>query len=115
MVVGSILTCHNCAHFGLPPSSGTIPALCVLPGTCRAFSFAPDIFEPFCPARFSQAERTEKMEINVNGNVTINVETEKVNTEQGNNPGIEVVKECAFQVNPEATLNELLEVLASNP
>lgn len=55
------------------------------------------------------------MEINVNGNVTINVETEKVNTEQGNNPGIEVVKECAFQLNPEATLNELLEVLASNP
>ena len=55
------------------------------------------------------------MEINVNGNVTINVETEKVNTEQGNNPGIEVVKECAFQLNPEATLNELLEVLGSNP
>ena len=55
------------------------------------------------------------MEINVNGNVTINVETEKVNTEQGNNPGLEVVKECAFQLTPEATLNELLEVLASNP
>ena len=55
------------------------------------------------------------MEINVNGNVTINLEAEKVNTEQSSNPDIEVVKECAFQLDPEATLNELLEVLASNP
>lgn len=55
------------------------------------------------------------MEINVNGNVTINVEAEKVNTEQSSNPDIEVVKECAFQLDPEATLNELLEVLGSNP
>lgn len=55
------------------------------------------------------------MEINVNGNVTITVEAEKVNTEQSSNPDIEVVNECAFQLDPEATLNELLEVLGSNP
>lgn len=55
------------------------------------------------------------MEININGNVTINEETKKVNTKQGSNPDIEVVKECAFQLDPEATLNELLEVLGSNP
>ena len=55
------------------------------------------------------------MEININGNVTINVGAEKVNTEQSNNQDIEVVKECSFQLDPEATLNELLEVLGSNP
>ena len=55
------------------------------------------------------------MEINVNGNVTINVGAEKVSTAQSNNPEIEEVKECSFQLAPEATLNELLEVLGSNP
>ena len=55
------------------------------------------------------------MEININGNVTINVESEKASTEQSKNPEIEEVKECSFQLAPEATLNELLEVLGSNP
>lgn len=55
------------------------------------------------------------MEININGNVTINLEAEKDNIEQSSNPDIEVVKECAFQLDPEATLNQLLEVLGSNP
>lgn len=61
-VVGSILFGHCCAHFDVTPSSGTIPAPCVLPVTYGAFSIARFMFSmsPSAQTASVRAERTEK-------------------------------------------------------